>query len=679
MINFLKKIIENIKKIELNYSILTCLLIVIAVHFIASGYSSFNTSVRIENLSAKVRANYPIRITDFKINNAYNNAISYYEEFDTEMLYTRVKLPSLDSYAIYDIEVCNYLRNEMGILNIYLDNDYLDYELINYNLEDILCDDIDKTICSMGVNKSFQIKIKYKEGITEVIETSDIEMYVDFEPIYEVIYYGIDSTNLKNKVIYGGTFTENIGIDISRLKVIMGWGTQEINRDEYCTYINGVLTLKDVFSTIYIYDYQPPEIIVEEEYKPDINDDILYTYKIINKNNYGLSYTIYPRTGNITVDNYNTEFIEANTTSTKSKTLHTDYYYGTANLMYQITNPQFGQILISINIADPKVRYVKREGYVGSSDKFLEGPILRKEVEKVSFVGETEIPENCLGYFDISGVEGAKTTMAWYFDEDNNGLYELYISYFGKLEDNEIRTVKINYGDALFSCMINLVEINFYDENGILRFDTSNNKSMFRMFNECSSLTYLDLTPLDTTYNESLYETFYKCYNLEGINLSNMTTANVESAWRTFASCYVLKSIDVSHFDTSKMTTIGEMFRECRMLTEIDVSNFNTSNVYGMSGFLYGCRNLKKIDLSGFDTSKVNDYNKAFNYTPYLNTTITIRSTDFSYATSPFISTSTDENVKLIINYTKENKDNVIKMIDSKSENSNVILGEEVL
>lgn len=678
MKNIIRKIIQNIKNIELNYSILSCLLIILVIHFISAGYSSFNTSIRINNLSAKVRASYPLRVTDFKINTVSDGAISHYEEYDVNNLYTRVKLPTLDSYVIYDIEVTNYDTIEAGIQNIYFENDYLDYELIDYKLFDTICDTNDSDKCTEGAKKKFQLLLKYKDSVTEPQEPQELNMDVWFTYPISVTYYGIDSTNLKKQIMSGADFTEKLDIDIANLKVIMGWGEVSINTDEWATYQDGVLYLKEAYAQISIYNVQPLEIKTLDEYEPDDNDDITYTYEITNKNDFDITYYVTSYNSNLNIDEIIFETIKAHETATKSIKAHVQAY-GDSTLKYILQEPFYDNIDVPIRIKNKNVKYLKVDlNYQEQSSSFLGGPIKRSEIESVSFLGVTSIPEDALGSFDVSYEDGAKLTWAWYFDNDNNGLYEFYISYFGEIESGE-RMVNIKDAGTLFMAMNNLTQINFFDENGINRFNTEDNKSLFRTFNKCYSLKTLDLSGFDTRKNDSLYETFTYDYNLEEINLGNMDTSNVESAWRTFSDCRSLKSIDVSSFNTSKITEFGEMFLGCSSLKELDVSGFDTSKAYGVQAFIRDCTSLEKIDLSGFDTSLVTDYSGLFYNAPHITTEFTIRSNNFKYEyANPFYYTATDGTAKVTINYTAENKEKVEAMVNGKSSNSNVVLGVEV-
>ena len=114
---------------------------------------------------------------------------------------------------------------------------------------------------------------------------------------------------------------------------------------------------------------------------------------------------------------------------------------------------------------------------------------------------------------------------------------------------------------------------------GIENLNTSEVKYMISMFEECCSLTELDL--------------------------SGFNTANVEDMSFMFKGCSQLKTLDVSGFNTANVEIMMCMFSGCSQLETIDVSGFNTANLLGMSCMFRGCRNLKSIDISPFNIGKI--------------------------------------------------------------------------
>ena len=111
----------------------------------------------------------------------------------------------------------------------------------------------------------------------------------------------------------------------------------------------------------------------------------------------------------------------------------------------------------------------------------------------------------------------------------------------------------------------------------------------------------------------STAEWFYGCENLTTIEgIKNLNTAKVTTMWSMFNNCSSLTDLDVSSFNTGKVTDMRRMFYFCSSLESLDVSNFNTSNVTDMYAMFSGCSSLKSLDVSGFNTSNVTDMEDMF-------------------------------------------------------------------
>lgn len=76
-------------------------------------------------------------------------------------------------------------------------------------------------------------------------------------------------------------------------------------------------------------------------------------------------------------------------------------------------------------------------GYISSNRiyYFLGTPILRKEIEKLSLTFHANVPKDVLGSFDLSEKQNG-SVMAWYTDEDQDGLYEMTIGQLGGVVAN---------------------------------------------------------------------------------------------------------------------------------------------------------------------------------------------------------------------------------------------------
>ena len=139
----------------------------------------------------------------------------------------------------------------------------------------------------------------------------------------------------------------------------------------------------------------------------------------------------------------------------------------------------------------------------------------------------------------------------------------------------------------------------------ISRFNTSKVTNMSRMFSGCSSLTSLDLRGFNTTNVIYFNAMFLGCSALTNLDLSNFNTANAKNMSELFEGCSGLTTLNVIGFKTDNVTSMGYMFYGCSGLTSLDLSSFNTSNVTDMNYMFYGCSGLSSLDLSSFNTANI--------------------------------------------------------------------------
>lgn len=128
--------------------------------------------------------------------------------------------------------------------------------------------------------------------------------------------------------------------------------------------------------------------------------------------------------------------------------------------------------------------------------------------------------------------------------------------------------------------------------------NTSQVTNMQGMFNNCESLTALDLSSFNTE-NISDYENmFYHCKSLTTLDLSSFNSKEILNTSCMFTSCIALKTLDISSFDTSKTTDMSSMFSGCSALETIYASSaFTTDNVTNDFSMFLNCRKLKNFDL----------------------------------------------------------------------------------
>ena len=242
------------------------------------------------------------------------------------------------------------------------------------------------------------------------------------------------------------------------------------------------------------------------------------------------------------------------------------------------------------------------------TEPFLYGPIRKEEIEKVTTVPTNKVPSDVIGYWDVTE-QGNGKIMAWYYDKDSNGLYEVYIGQEGRVKANPD-------SGKLFNYLINVKEID------VTYFDTSNVTSMWCMFQRCENLEkIIGIENFDTSKVENMRNLFNKCYKLQSINLSSFDTTQTTNLSGMFQCCSSLVSLDVSGFNTSKVIDMKFMFAGTKvdnisyyMKLEkiIGLENFKTSQVTDMSSMFQLCSSLTSLDLSNWDTGKVTDMSWMF-------------------------------------------------------------------
>ena len=221
-----------------------------------------------------------------------------------------------------------------------------------------------------------------------------------------------------------------------------------------------------------------------------------------------------------------------------------------------------------------------------SSKLAFNGPITREEVEKVTFNNTNVVPSNVITSWDASDKQNG-SVMAYTLDEDNDGLYEVYIGQNGGVIAN-------SNSWYLFSNFSKLETLNLNNLN------TSKVTNMSYMFSS-SAVTSLDLSSFDTSNVTSMSNMFSNS-KATTLDLSSFDTSKVTNMQYMFINS-AATSIDLSSFNTSRVTNMSQMFSNSKA-TSLDLSNFNTTNVTNMAYMFQGCTTAV-LNLSNFDTSNV--------------------------------------------------------------------------
>ena len=258
----------------------------------------------------------------------------------------------------------------------------------------------------------------------------------------------------------------------------------------------------------------------------------------------------------------------------------------------------------------------------GSPDSSVfNGPIIKNEVESITFKTNTTVPSNAIISWDASDSQNG-SVMAYTLDTNNNNLYELYIGQDKKIVlgsnashmfqgYNKTTTLDVSNFDT---SNVTTMEEMFAGStittiSGLEKWNTSKVTTMRSMFNN-SKITSLDLSSFDTSNVTDMFGMFYDSSATEIKGLSNFNTSKVTHMGMMFRNSRA-KELDLSSFNTSKVTTMSFMFYFCDVL-ELDVSSFNTINVNEMSSMFRNTVANKITGLENFNTSNVTNMNDMF-------------------------------------------------------------------
>lgn len=147
---------------------------------------------------------------------------------------------------------------------------------------------------------------------------------------------------------------------------------------------------------------------------------------------------------------------------------------------------------------------------------------------------------------------------------------------------------------------------------GLENLNTSKVTDMSYMFQDCSSLTSLDVSGLNTENVKDMRSMFYNCSSLKNLELSGFKTDEVIYMNSMFQNCSSLTNLDLSGFKTDKLGYVNSMFQSCSSLKNLDLSSFNTYYVSDMNNMFNGCSGLTDLDVSGFKTDYVLDMGYMF-------------------------------------------------------------------
>ena len=195
---------------------------------------------------------------------------------------------------------------------------------------------------------------------------------------------------------------------------------------------------------------------------------------------------------------------------------------------------------------------------------FLGTPILKNEIEEIRTVesyDEDDFDEPVTTFYDVSALKNGSITM-WAVDEDDNGLYEVYIA------QKEYVRANVNSRN-LFSNMPNLERVN-------LSFNTLDDTDMSHMFENDTKLYNVDLYLRDGASDFSYM--FNGCSELVWVDFYSSFLWNSRES-----RSGLLKNVSHMFYGTTKLSTVRMYYINFSSITNADDMFTGTKDTISIS------------------------------------------------------------------------------------------------
>lgn len=267
--------------------------------------------------------------------------------------------------------------------------------------------------------------------------------------------------------------------------------------------------------------------------------------------------------------------------------------------------------------------------------------------------------------WDVSSTND-NSILAYAFDNDNDGYWEIYIETQSNATDNS--TLKIIYNasgtqsfydnseiirnkveaihfvnqvkankiaDGMFSYIAQPDDSNsgVYDIDNLITSHCTSMKSMFQGYGgsyidlknfdvsnvsnlqgifSASKILELDLSNWDTK-NVTTLQSAFSSTKLKKLNVSNWDTSKVTMMWDLFFNSTSLENLDLSDWDSSNSASFKWAFRNLTSLKTLNISGWNFNKDSSLEALFYGDANLEEIILTNVNTSGISDMSNMFN------------------------------------------------------------------
>lgn len=602
------------------------------VIFLSVGFAAFQESLYLQDISARVNFDADIRVSNFKVETATDNAEAANTDYNYNRIVGDIILPNSTSTVTYEVSVTNLGNSKVGIAAITGLNENLTYTLTDYILGDPLIENGEYTL---GITQKFLITIGYAEGATPVATTQSFNLEFDFRPFHTITYHGVPGDELFPSEILDGldlVITSEL-TSIERLKVTMD--TVFLVKDEH-----------------YTYDENTHQLRIE-----NVTGDLLLSYRDITYMTSLASNTAYFKEYAYKTSIKNIEFVNYVDVTNAVKTYDLSESGDNSVVGWLIKNDDSTYNLYVGSVYDiytktlenafsymSGLEYINFENLNTSestsfSYTFYQTMVTNLDLSTFNTSSATTMTNMFAGMtnlqtLDVSNFNTSNVQTMWSMFGSLSSLTELDISSFNTATVNNmaymfsgmtnLKTLKLGarFNTSSVTTMENMFTgLRSLQSIDVSMFDTTNVKTTKNMFYNCATLKYLDLSSFELASVTNMTGMFYNMSNLETLIIDNFNTSSATNMSNMFANCSKLSTLDVTHFDTSKVTNMSNMFANMYALQELDLSNFITTSVTNMSSFITYCNVLTTLDLRQADFTTVKSSSYMFEGAP---TTLTV-------------------------------------------------------
>jgi len=137
--------------------------------------------------------------------------------------------------------------------------------------------------------------------------------------------------------------------------------------------------------------------------------------------------------------------------------------------------------------------------------------------------------------------------------------------------DNEENIIVMKWDYKLTNCRSMFMDLSNLIEIDLSNFDATESVSMFKIFSSCINLKSVIIGKnFDSSKEKDMGFMFQDCESLIFLDLSNLNTKSLNSMSYMFENCFLLKSLNLINFDTSSATTMASIFENCHSLVYLN-------------------------------------------------------------------------------------------------------------